>query len=314
LAATLSKHIYDACSFSISERSVVMPTEVNIEDVDFEYEFSDVQGFECDPDDSPCGTCCSMQFNVTFSEINRINGFLKSWLQSQEFKGFVLDHLTYLGTSIAFTTFFLEKMFEKYRRGLETFFKPSLFVPKGNVLYVTHYRLSTNRVTGYCLFYNAITYQCAAYSVRPQECRIYPFNFEYDFQKDKKIKVFIVEKCEGLESVKPIEKSSLESAIKEYVTNVIEHNKMLQKCGERNNVSLHMPLASFEKREIRCVHKDIAQITQMLEKTDISKKTTKSKIRDLFLEEQMISCLNEDAYKSYLSQVQKGKIVMSDWI
>ena len=37
-----------------------------------------------------------------------------------------------------------------------------------------------------------------------------------------------------------------------------------------------------------------------------------SKLRDIFLEEKIITCLNEEAYYSYLSQVQK-KDIKSVW-
>jgi len=58
-------------------------SEINLEDVKFEYDFSAGQGFECFPD-MACGLCCKQQFNVTYREINQIVGFLKEWLLSAQ--------------------------------------------------------------------------------------------------------------------------------------------------------------------------------------------------------------------------------------
>ena len=96
---------------------------------------------------------------------------------------------------------------------------------------------------------------------------------------------------------------------------LFEQNKSIQEWGERNNVSIHMPLEFFQEREIRKMRKEMPKIAEMIEKTQISKKKTKiSEIRDVLLEEQIISCLNIKAYKSYLSQLRRSKEPASDWI
>jgi len=287
---------------------------INLKNLQFEYEFPDTQGFECNPDKSPCGKCCSMPFNVTFSEINRINSFLKNWLHSAEFNDFVLNHATSLQTHIAFNPIFLEAIYEKYRRNLQTFFKPAYFTAKDNTLFVLSHRLSYHRTTGKCIFFNPITYKCVIHDVRPTECRIYPFNFEYDFGINRKIRVFIVEKCEGVIDAKPVDKSSLEETIKEFMATLFKENRILQRLRERTKITFDLPTKAIEKREIRSIHNRFDQIAKWNDEIHISKqKTTYSKIRDIFLEEHIVTCMNEKAYNSYLSQVQKKKLGSSDW-
>ena len=287
---------------------------IDLEDVEFEYEFSGTQGFECRPD-MCCGLCCGMPFNVTYHEINRINNFLRDWLLSARFRDFVLDHLTHLEVPIRIEPFHLRKEYEKYRKGFETFFKPSLFAAKDDVFYVTHYRLARHKDTGKCIFFDPTTYECAIYDSRPKECQVYPFNFDYNFRIDKRIKVFVTEECDGLDSAEPLNKPLLEEAIKDYIKLVFEQNKMLQKCGEKHSISVHMPFESFQEREIRKMRKERHKVAEMIEKIHITKKETKiSEIRDILLEEQMISCLNPKSYKSYLSRLGRKEALIGDWI
>ena len=290
-----------------------MAPRIDLNNLKFEYEFPDTQGFECRPD-MYCGNCCSMPFHLTYREINRINDFLEKWLYSKRFRNFVLDYLTYLRVPIRMTTFYLQKTTEKYRTAFETFFKPSFFIEKEGVLHVVDYRLSYHRGTQKCIFFNPMTYQCAIYNVRPNECRIYPFNFEYNFRINKEIKVFIIEKCEGLESTKPVNKLSLEKTIKDSMKFFFDHNKMLQKIGEKNNIPLHMPSEHFQKREIRKIHKEMPKMADWVEKIHISRKKNKiPEIQDILLEEQVVSCLNIESYRSYLSQLRK-RTLKSNWI
>lgn len=287
---------------------------VNFKNLHFEYEFPDTQGFQCNPDKMSCGKCCSMPFNVTFKEINRINNFLKNWLRSAEFNDFVLDHATSLQTHITFNPFFLEAIYDKYRRNVQTFFKPAYFTTKDNTLFVLSYRLSYHRTTGKCIFFNPMSYKCVIHDIRPTECRIYPFNFEYDFRINRKIKVFIVEKCEALTNAKPVDKSSLEEAIREFTATLFEENRILQRLRERTGIPFDLPIEAIEKREIRSIHNRFDQIAKWNDEIHISKqKTTDSKIRDVFLEEQIVTCMNEEAYNSYLSQIQKKKPGTTDW-
>lgn len=287
---------------------------MNLEDVEFEYEFPADQGFECRPD-MYCGLCCGMPFNITCHEINRINCFLRDWPLSAKFRDFVLNHLAYLNVPIRFEPFHLQKKFEEYKREFETFFKPSYFAVKDDTLCVTHYRLSFHKDTGRCLFFDPITYQCAIYDVRPKECQIYPFNFEYNFRINKRVKVFITEECEGLKSAKPVNKPVLEEAMKDSITQVFEQNKMLQICGKKNNISVHLPFEHFQERELRRMQKERHEVAEMVERMHISKRVKKiSGIRDILLEERMISCLNPESYKSYLSQLRRKETPTGDWV
>ena len=60
-------------------------SKVDFENLKFEYEFPETQGFDCNPDKMPCGLCCHNPFQLTFKEINQINRFLEKWLFTSEF-------------------------------------------------------------------------------------------------------------------------------------------------------------------------------------------------------------------------------------
>jgi len=232
-----------------------------------------------------------------------------------EFKEFVQDNLTFLKTPIRFGPSYFEREYEKYKGGLETFFRPGFFVVKNDILYVTHYRLASHKRTGNCIFFDPMTFRCAIYGSRPKECQMYPFNFEYNFQIDKKITVFITEKCSSLESSKPLNKPSLESTIKNSIKECYEQNKLLHECGEKLGISAHLPYESFQKRELRKMLKEKPEAFRILEEINISKTKTKiSEVRDILLEEQAISCLNVELYRLYLSELKKKEISIGDWI
>jgi len=286
------------------------------EDLRFEYEFPPEQGFDCKPS-LFCGLCCGMPLKLTLFEINEINNFLSKWLFSQEFKDFVLDYLTFIRTPVDITLspLFLEKMHKKCQTAFEAFFKPAHFAQKDGALYVLNYRLSSNRYTGSCIFYNPITYECAIYRVRPFECRLYPFNFEYDFHKDRTIKVFIVEKCDALNSREPLNRSFLQETIISSIELLRKENKTLREIGRKYNVSLSMPESRTLKREIRDLHRKMPEIAEFIDSIHVSKKTTETtEIRDLLLEEGLVSCLNKEAYLYYLSHVKNGKVTELEWI
>jgi Fe-S-cluster containining protein len=156
-----------------------------LDNLQFEYDFPETQGFECNPDKVSCGGCCSMPFMITFKEVNLINDFLKKWLFSKDFKDVVLDNATYFKKPVKFQLGFLEELYEKYRKDFQIFFKPCNFGQKDDTLFVLNYRFSYHRETHQCIFFNPITYKGAIHDVRPAECHLYPFNFDYDFTKSR---------------------------------------------------------------------------------------------------------------------------------
>jgi Fe-S-cluster containining protein len=294
-----------------------------LNDLQFEYDFPETQGFECNPDKVPCGGCCSQPFMVTFKEVNLINDFLKKWLFSEDFKGFVLDHATYFNKPMKFQSSFLEELYEKYRKDFQMFFKPAYFGQKDDTHFVLNYRFSYHRETHQCIFFNPITYKCAIHNFRPAECRLYPFNFEYDFTKSRKVTVFITPECEGEKSSlceallcsKPIDKSSLEKLIQETVLMYFDLNITLEILQKKTGFPLKLTNDAIQKRELRPNQKILEDFSKkMATENHISKQNTKNhKMRDIFLEEHAVTCLNQKEYNRYLLRLQKKQPELSDW-
>jgi Fe-S-cluster containining protein len=290
------------------------PFTGNLENLQFEYEFPDTQGFDCNPDKMPCGLCCHKAFQLTFKEINQINRFLEKWLFTSEFNDFVLDKVTHLQTPIKFDPRSLDAIYEKYRKELQAFFKPANFTAKDSTLFVLSYRLSYHTRTHECIFFNPITYKCAIRDVRPTECQIYPFNFEYDFELNNKIKVFIIQECEALKKLQLVDKSSLEATIRNYLATIFAENDKLQNLNEKIGIPLSGQRKISEKRKIRQFMENLEEMTKWVDSIHISKDNTeKSMIRDMFLEEKTVTCLNEEAYTAYLLQILRKEPPTSDW-
>lgn len=111
-----------------------------------------------------------------------------------------------------------------------------------------------------------------------------------------------------------MEKSSLEETIKEFMGILFKENRILQRLRERTKIPFDLPTEAIEKREIRSIHNRFDQIAKWNDEMHISKqKTTDHKIRDVFLEEQIVTCMNEEAYNSYLSQVQRKEPRTTEW-
>ncbi len=141
------------------------------------------------------------------------------------------------------------------------------------------------------------------HSVRPAECRIYPFNFEYDFNKEPTVKVFVAEDCDGARKHKPFDKSKFEQDIKDYLLGLYKENITLKELEEETEI-IHPH--DIEERKIREIHENFKDYAKKIDELHVSKKPVERKqIRDFFLEKQIITCLNEEGYKSYLNQVKK---------
>lgn len=109
------------------------------------------------------------------------------------------------------------------------------------------------------MFFNPISFKCAIRDVRPTECQIYQFNFEYNFEDSNKIIVFIVEKCEALTKARPVEKSSLEETIKEYLTTISLENNKLHELSDRIGIPFYSSNKLMARREIRRIQENFEE-------------------------------------------------------
>lgn len=247
---------------------------------------------------------------------------MKKWLFSKEFKDFVLDNATYFKKPVKFQLGFLEELYEKYRKDFQIFFKPCNFGQKDDTLFVLNHRFSYHRETHQCVFFNPITYKCAIHDVRPAECRLYPFNFDYDFTKSRKITVFITPECEGelsssceaLHCSKPMDKSMLEQLIQETVLMYFDLNTTLELLQEKTGFPLKLPNDAIQKRELRRMEKILEEFRRKMTETHISKQNTKALKRcEIFSWKHAVTCLNHKVYDLYLSRLQKKQPELSDW-
>jgi hypothetical protein len=275
----------------------------NLSNLQFEYEFAIEEGFDCNPEKMPCGLCCSMPFAITCSEINRINDFLEKWLYTPEFEDFALDNATYYKPLKAG---FPKSPSKEFRADLQSYFKPCYFFEKEDTLIVWSHRLSYHYITRKCIFFNPISFKCMIHGVRPFECQFYPYNFEYDFNKNKVVSVFITQRCDGFTNAKSFQKETLEKTIKDYLVAINEQNLTLKRLEEEIKIPLSHPI---EVRKVRNIQDNFAHYAEEIDKIHVSKRSSHpSKIRDIFLEKKLINCLNEELYKSYLAQILKNDI------
>jgi alpha-acetolactate decarboxylase len=121
--------------------------------------------------------------------------------------------------------------------------------------------------------------------------------------------------CEALHSIKSVDKPALEDLIKQTIQMYFKESKVLASIQEKTGFPLiYGSNDVLQKRELRKMQTILKEFREKMQETHVSKQNTEAlKMRDIFLEEKVVTCLNQQEYNAYLYRLQKKQPESSEW-